>query len=326
MIKIERILCPIDHSIDSHNALRYAVALARSYRAKLFVLTCVEPLVEKETTPDLTLEVDRMRTEVVQALNHFNEDSGATVLDWESLVIADDNPIDAITQEAARLAVDLIVMCSRRRPLRAALLGSTAESVYRTAPCPVMITHPDQREWVDSLSCVPTLKRVLVAHDFSDYSELALHYALSFAQEYQAELHLLHVVSAPVSGEPEIAWTALSTEGVYHRAARGLQRAIPKEAYLWCDIKTGVRWGKPYREVLSYAKDNNIDLIFMGAHGAGFGMQTLFGSNADRILRQSPCPTIVARPLRPQARELQNQRAPSRTSDSVLSQMLVEAK
>ena len=56
--------------------------------------------------------------------------------------------------------------------------------------------------------------------------------------------------------------------------------------------------------MLSYAKENNIDLIFMGAHGAGFGIQTLFGSNADRILRQSPCPTIVARPLKPLAPEL----------------------
>lgn len=304
MIKIERILCPIASSVDSSNALRYAAALARSYRAKLFVLTCVDQFANDETPADIISHDDLMRMELDRSNNHDSGNSGDGALDWESLVIADNNPVDVITQEAARLAVDLIVMCSRRRPLRAALLGSTAESVYRTAPCPVLITHPDQREWVDSSSWVPNLKRVLVAHDFSDYSELALHYALSFSQEYQAELHLLHVVPAPVSGEPEVAWTTSSTEGVYHKAARCLQKAIPDEAYLWCDIKTGVRWGKPYREVLSYAKENNIDLIFMGAHGAGFGIQTLFGSNADRILRQSPCPTIVARPLKPLAPEI----------------------
>jgi nucleotide-binding universal stress UspA family protein len=37
----------------------------------------------------------------------------------------------------------------------------------------------------------------------------------------------------------------------------------------------------------------------MGTHGAGFGMWALFGSNADRVLRQAPCPVLVARPLRP---------------------------
>ena len=304
MIKIKRILCPIASSVDSSNALRYAAALARSYRAKLFVLTCVEEFASKDTFADLAPDAEKMRIELERALNHNNGKTNAIALDWESLIIADNNPVEAITQEAARQAVDLIVMCSRRRPLRAALLGSTAESVYRTAPCPVLITHPDQREWVDSLTGAANLKRVLVAHDFSDYSELALRYALSFAQEYQAELHLLHVVPAPILGEPEIAWTASSTEGVYHKASRSLQKAIPADAYLWCNIKTGVRWGKPYREVLSYAKENDIDLIFMGAHGAGFGIQTLFGSNADRILRQSPCPTIVARPLKPLAPEL----------------------
>jgi hypothetical protein len=37
----------------------------------------------------------------------------------------------------------------------------------------------------------------------------------------------------------------------------------------------------------------------MGAKGAGFGLSALFGSNVDRVLRQAPCPVLVARPLRP---------------------------
>jgi nucleotide-binding universal stress UspA family protein len=57
--------------------------------------------------------------------------------------------------------------------------------------------------------------------------------------------------------------------------------------------------GYPYREILNYAENNEIDLISVGAHGAGFGMRALFGSNVDRVLRQAPCPVLVARPLRP---------------------------
>jgi hypothetical protein len=63
-----------------------------------------------------------------------------------------------------------------------------------------------------------------------------------------------------------------------------------------------VRWGKPYREVLAYTKEHDIDLVCMGAHGTGFGMQALVGSNVDRVLRQSPCPVLVARPLKPMIR------------------------
>ncbi|HYJ45705.1 MAG TPA: universal stress protein, partial [Pyrinomonadaceae bacterium] len=142
-------------------------------------------------------------------------------------------------------------------------------------------------------------KRVLVPYDFSDFAELGLKYALSMAQEYQAELHLLHVLPKPTNDGPEIAWGPRGVENAYHVAARRLQRAVPSEAFLWCNVTHCVRWGKPYQEILSYAKENRIDLISMGAHGAGHGMHTLFGSNVDRVLRQSPCPILVARPLKP---------------------------
>ena len=142
------------------------------------------------------------------------------------------------------------------------------------------------------------LKRVLVAYDFSDHSELALNYALSFAQEYQSELHLLHVLPRFTLDETEIAWYPLGNDGPYHKAARRLQKAVPAEAHLWCSIKHAVSEGQPYREILNYAERNQIDLICIGAHGAGFGMLALFGSNVDRVLRQAPCPVLVARPLK----------------------------
>lgn len=50
-----------------------------------------------------------------------------------------------------------------------------------------------------------------------------------------------------------------------------LQKAVPAEVYLWCKVKHAVRWGKPYREILSYAKEHEIDLISMGAHGSASG-------------------------------------------------------
>jgi len=37
----------------------------------------------------------------------------------------------------------------------------------------------------------------------------------------------------------------------------------------------------------------------MSVHGAGFAMRALFGSNTDRVLRQAPCPALIARPLKP---------------------------
>jgi nucleotide-binding universal stress UspA family protein len=195
--------------------------------------------------------------------------------------------------------VDLIVMRSRRRPVAAALLGSTAEAVCRTAPCPVLVTHPHEVEWGGLLVDDVKINRVLVATDFSNDSELALRYGLSLAQEHQAELHLLHAL--PVVLSPALTAMPVGIESDFQRAARQLNFAVPTEAHLWCHVIQSVRAGQPYREILTYAEEHKIDLICLGVHGAGFTMRALFGSNADRVLRQAPCPVLIARPLKPSA-------------------------
>jgi nucleotide-binding universal stress UspA family protein len=188
-------------------------------------------------------------------------------------------------------------MRSTAATARAALLGLTANRL-RARARPVLVMRATKRDWVTHDARIE-LKRVLVAYDFSDYSELALNYGLSFAQEYQSELHLLHVLPPFSINESEISWYPLGREGTYHKSAHRLQKAVPSEAHLWCNIKHAVSEGQPYREILNYAEKNEIDLICLGAHGAGFGMRALFGSNVDRVLRQAPCPVLVTRPLKP---------------------------
>lgn len=281
MINIKRILCPTDLSDHSGKAVRYALALARAHDAEVIFFYC---------TPDVAGE-EKLKASVLEYVDVSDSR-------WRVLATNAADVGEAIMMKAQLEHVDLIVMRSRRRPHRAALLGSTAETVCRSAPCPVLVMHNDEQEFVNDQLTV-NLNRVLVAYDFSDYSELALKYGLSIAQEHQAELHLLHVLPARSLNEPEIAWYPAQGESAYHTAARRLQRVVPSEVHLWCDVKTAVSEGHPYREVLNYAEKNEIDLISVGAHGAGFGMRALFGSNVDRVLRQAPCPVLVARPLRP---------------------------
>jgi nucleotide-binding universal stress UspA family protein len=294
-IIFERILCPIDLTPESDESLRYGIALAKAYDAKLFVVNCVD---------SYAVSGSREREHIKHMLDtavrkHLRLPMSADFI-WEILLV-DGDPKTAIAQEAAERRIDLIVMRSRRRPYAAALMGSTAESICRTAPCPVMITHPREQDWAGVSTNEIGLQRVLVAYDFSSDSELALSYGLSLAQEYQAEVHMLHILPArsvkPAS--PEIAFLPSGAENGFREAASHLQSAVPPETRMWCDVKQAVREGHPYREVLSYADEQNIDLICMGASGTGFGMRALFGSNADRVLRQAPCPVLITRPLKP---------------------------
>jgi nucleotide-binding universal stress UspA family protein len=294
MITIQRILCPTDLSQEADEALRYAVALTSACGAKLFLLYCKEGKSGRSENGKATVATSSVFTESLAphlGLNAFCD------LDWQGLVAENVTDVGkAILNEAVSQKIDLIVMRSRRRPHAAILLGSTAETVCRSATCPVLVTHPREREWVGFSTGEIDLQRILVAYDFSSDAEVALNYALSFAQKYQTELHLLHMLTKADQGEPEFAWLQ-KTENAYNQAAGKLQRTIPSEALPSSQIRTEVRCGKVYQEVLAYAKKHQIDLICLGAHGSDFSLRALFGSNVDRILRQAPCPVLIARPI-----------------------------
>jgi nucleotide-binding universal stress UspA family protein len=293
-ITFERILCPIDLTPESDESLRYAIALAKAYDAKLFVITCVDHAVNGLP------EVANIKKHLESSIRKYLRFPPSAEFSWE-VVVVDGDPKESITEHAAERRIDLIVMRSRRRPYAAALLGSTAETVYRTAPCPVMVTHPREQDWAGMTTNEIGLQRVLAAYDFSSDSELALSYGLSLAQECQAELHVLHVLPPRLARPeaPEIAFLPPGAVDGFREAASRLRSAVPPETRVWCEVKQAVREGHPYREVLAYADEQKIDLICMGASGTGFGMRALFGSNADRVLRQAPCPVLIARPLRP---------------------------
>jgi nucleotide-binding universal stress UspA family protein len=70
---------------------------------------------------------------------------------------------------------------------------------------------------------------------------------------------------------------------------------VPEEVFLWCKVKQAVREGQTYEEVLGYAKENEIDLICMGASKQGSRIEEVFGTTADRVLRHAPCPVLIAR-------------------------------
>jgi nucleotide-binding universal stress UspA family protein len=297
MLGIERILCPASLPPERDEALLYAASLARTYHAKLYVCHCAG------TSSLVTLlgagaGHGRVRERLTDSLSRYLGHSGSRDFQWEVVVgEGDGGDGEEIVRAARERRADLIVMRSRRAGV--ALLGSTAEQVSRTASCPVLVIRPKEQSENGGPEREVGFRRVLVSHDFSSGSELALSYALSIAQTYGAELYLIHVLPEPDDAGPEIEWIETGFDGPYHRAMRRLQASVPGEVCLECRVVFTVRRGRPYREVLAYAREQEIDLVCMGALGRDFGLETLFGSNADRVLRQARCPVLVARPLMP---------------------------
>jgi nucleotide-binding universal stress UspA family protein len=302
MIEIKKILCPTDLTPESSEALRYAVALAREYGAKLYLCHSSSEAAAAVAGGRGSIVAGRgMQSVFEEALVPHLGMTDFSQLDWEGFVADGDDAGVVIVEEAAARGCNLIVMRSRRRPRMAALLGSEAETVCRTAPCSVLVTHPHEREWVGYSAGDVDLRRVLVAHDFSDRSELALQYGQSLARRFGPELHVLHVLPAPEGDGPEVAWMPGAAHGLCHAAAERLRVAVPPGSYAG-EVKCAVLTGRPYDRVLAYAKEHEIDLVCMGADGVDRGARALFGSNVDRVLRQAPCPVLIARPYAPRVR------------------------
>jgi nucleotide-binding universal stress UspA family protein len=180
------------------------------------------------------------------------------------LVVQEGTAPDSILSFAQTQKADLIVMGTHgRRGFDLLMLGSVTDRVMRKATCPVLVVRNPPH---DSMAAgkeghsVHHLSRVLSCADFSTNSERALNYALSGTTEYDAELTMLHVLEeAPSLGKEE----ALAN------ATEQLDKLIPPDLRKTTKIKTAVRVGKPYREIIQFAMEAQTDLVTMGVRGRG---------------------------------------------------------
>jgi nucleotide-binding universal stress UspA family protein len=132
--------------------------------------------------------------------------------------------------------------------------------------------------------------------DFSACSRKALQYAVSFASQFSAEIMLLHVVQPPIYSEAVVvAVTAVFNETTIREAAAEELSEWRNKVASSATLKTNVRTGVPYHEIVRAAEETNTDLIVIGTEGRS-GMSRMFiGSTAERVVRHAPCPVMVIR-------------------------------
>ncbi|MDA1016439.1 MAG: universal stress protein, partial [Planctomycetota bacterium] len=142
-------------------------------------------------------------------------------------------------------------------------------------------------------------QRVLGVTDFSLHAERALSYAAAFADAFDAELHVLHVIPdaaafAPSTKQLETShpWSAI----VANMEADAMQRmdAISlADAYPKLTVKKEIRGGLPIAQIVEYIKEQSIDLAACGTHGRGALAQALIGGVAERVVRHATCPVLT---------------------------------
>jgi nucleotide-binding universal stress UspA family protein len=291
MLKINRILCPVDFSDFSAKAYEYAHSLAQHYGAKLFLEHVVQPLTSAYpyyAFPDSVNEIYwNLNADAEKRLKELAREHARNGIQPE-LLVHNGLITESILTFANTQAVDLIVMGTHgRQGLDRMTMGSVTEKVMRKSHCPVLAVRKPAHDFVKpGRNHDPVqLRKILFCTDFSEHSERALEYALSLAMEYNAELTLVHVLEDISPSADLQAETA--------RVVRELEQPVPYDARNWCTIKTTVRIGKPYQEIIQIALEGKTDLVIMGVRGRNALDLALFGSTTHRVIQLGSCPVLA---------------------------------
>ncbi|MBT1703736.1 universal stress protein [Chryseosolibacter indicus] len=141
------------------------------------------------------------------------------------------------------------------------------------------------------------MKKILVPCDFSKPAINAFRFALDLASQSKGSIELLHVVELPVMHDtvlmPVLNFEEELLKELKEKSEGEFSKIITK--YNKDNVKAtfNVVFGAPSLQIIDYIKNNNIDLVIMGSHGAS-GLREIFvGSNAEKIVRHSPVPVLV---------------------------------
>ena len=294
MLEVKRILCPLDFSEFSVRAYRHALSLAEHYRAKLVAQHTVEvwrhPSASFAATANLYDEYcQTLRGDGMEQLKEFVKNYTYNKVQPE-LIVGEGIAADSILSSAQEQKSDLIVMGTHGlRGFDRLMLGSVTDRVMRRATCPVLAVREPPRDSVAANQprhSPHRLDRVLACIDFSEDSEQALNYAFSAAAEYHAELTLLHMLEKVPS--------AAKTDAAIAEATAQLDKLIPPERSKALKIKTAVRIGKPYQQIIQFAEEAQIDLVTMGVRGRGALDIAVFGSTTYRVMQLGSFPVLTA--------------------------------
>jgi nucleotide-binding universal stress UspA family protein len=145
-----------------------------------------------------------------------------------------------------------------------------------------------------------TFQTILLPTDFSETAMPAVEWAIELAATFNSQLLALHVVDDAFQ-----YWTAVGPESLpmgpppdellelgrtrMARFCAGIQGKLTKP------IISHVSYGRPFAEIIHYAREKSVDLIVMGTHGRGAIAQALLGSTVEKVVRKAPCAVLTVR-------------------------------
>jgi universal stress protein A len=277
-----KILCPVAFSDNAMAALDQAAKLARKDDALLYLMHVkfvpMRNLAELAREVKLSTQPDERRLERV-ARKHL-----AKVR--HEILVQTGWPAELIEKAAEDLDVDLIVMATHEQTaIDRLFIGSIAEHVLRSSKRPVLTFGRG--------TAIGALKKILCLVDFDPDSLAALNFGWRLAQRYNAAMSLLRVVPMPFepSEQPEEPSTPEWEQDARARLVKVAAEILGAKTK--CELV--VRRGDPAGAILEVEKELQPDLIVMSSHEQSGLSHLIFGSVAERTVRESTVPILTIR-------------------------------
>ncbi|KAA0256263.1 universal stress protein [Acidobacteria bacterium ACD] len=305
MLRVKRVLCPVDFSPASYRALDHALLFTKWFQAGLHVLyvqhgTHLPPDRPGGRKP-LVSEVSDYLPRLQVRLTKFAEPAlrvSRSDLPVE-LEVVEGDVVEEILDKVLVLPADLVVLGTHGHGgLHRLTLGSVAEKVLRRVTCPVLAVPPSAVEEVPE----PLLFRTVVcAVDFSEASRGALRYAVELAREADAHLVVAHVLEGlPTDDAPlppsDLGWVPDASARL--KALEKLRAFVTHDRR---DVEVSredvVLTGKAWRALAAFARQREARLLVVGVHGHVPIGELVFGSTAHHLVREGPCPVLTIRPM-----------------------------
>lgn len=282
-VKFKRILFATDLGPASEQAQIYAAGLARLFGAQLFVL-----YVRPDTDNPFCRRVVRGKFKhngyttglKIDQLREFLQISGLP----HTLLLEKGDIHEVLNHVVAEYSIDVVIVGTHGRQGIAYLAhGSTSEEVSRSSSHPVIAVGPHAHYGVGK-----ALNRIVYATDFSEESKLALPYAISLAQEFQAELVMLHV--------PPKTENLRNREQMETYFMTKLHNLAPQNKFPWCSLSYVVSFGNALENILAEAQNREADMIVIGLHSSVQFTSHVPERLSYRILCEAPCPVLTVLP------------------------------
>ncbi|HXY79253.1 MAG TPA: universal stress protein [Candidatus Bathyarchaeia archaeon] len=289
-VVLKNILYLTDFSEPSEAALPFAESIAREYGAKVYAFHVMIPAAYAYTTPELTAAALEGQEDYAVA-NMLRVSSHLSGLLHETIIERGTGIWSPLEQAIREYGIDLVVVGTHGRTgAQRLLLGSVAEEVFRRSHVPVLTIGPGERRGAHRSA---RFRHVLFATDFTPESLAAAPYALSMAQENEAQLTLLHVMKEPQKKPYDKAMEDAISSALFQ-----LHEIVPQPAESWCKPEAVVEFGNPAEQILKTTKERGADLIVLGVR-AGKGVPGaathLERATAHKVVVRAECPVLTVR-------------------------------